>query len=86
MRTFIRENGGVLTVLGVAVLILAGYVEWRISENVFRAVHAQQLAKAADVTDLRADLEGDINELKAANNKLDGKIDQIITILITEAE
>ena len=46
MKKFIADNGGVLTVVGVAVVILGLYAEWRISTNVGKVLAAENLASA----------------------------------------
>lgn len=84
LKDFVQDNGGMLAVLAVVVVVLGGYAEWRIAENVFTTVAGEHLAKAEAVDDLREDLEDDVADLKAATEKLDGKVDQIITILLTE--
>jgi hypothetical protein len=77
---FISENGGVLAVLGVVALMMAGYAEWRISVAVSDKFEAE-----AQVEPHRMDqAEEDIKELEAEDDKLDVKIGKIIDILLEE--
>lgn len=84
MKQFVKDNGGVLTVIGVAVVLLGGYAEWRISANVGKVLEAENLASASSVATLKEDLKDDIDDLEGDIENLDGKIDQVIGILLEE--
>ena len=77
---FISDNGGILVVLGVALALMAGYAEWRISV----AVNAK-FVEAGSVEPHRMDqAEDDIDDLEKEDEKLDVKIGKIIDILLEE--
>lgn len=78
--TFIKDNGGVLAVLGVAMVLLGAYAEWRIAI----AVDAK-FVEAGSVAPHRMDqAEEDINKLETQDERFDDKIDRIIEILLEE--
>ena len=78
--SFIRDNGGVLVIVGIVAAILAGYAEWRIDVAV-----TDKLEKANIVSpDKIGAMEGDISDLKRADDKMDDKITRIIDILLEE--
>ena len=77
---FIKENGGVLAVLGVAVVLLGAYAEWRISVAV-----DTKFVEAGSVAPHRMDqAEEDIDKLEVEDQRFDDKIDRIIEILLEE--
>ncbi len=84
MKKFLSDNGGILTVIVAVAVVLGLYAEWRISANVAEVLAAENLASAAAVADLKEDLEDDIEDLEADIEKLDGKVDQVITILLED--
>ncbi len=78
--SFFKDNGGVLTVLGVVALLMAGYAEWRISVAVTAKFEAE-----AQVEPHRMDqAEKDIDDLESEDDKLDVKIGKIIDILLED--
>ncbi len=84
MKKFIADNGGILTVVGGAVILLGLYAEWRIASNVGAVLEAENLASASAVATLKEDLSDDIDDLEGDIDNLDGKIDQVIGILLEE--
>ena len=84
MKKFLSDNGGILTVIAAVVVVLGLYAEWRISANVSDVLAAENLASASSVADLKEDLSDDIEDLEADIGKLDGKVDQVITILLED--
>ncbi len=78
--SFIKDNGGILTVLGVAVILLAGYAEWRISEAVEKELAATVPASKAAVD---ANTES-ITDLEATDVRMDNKIERIVDILLED--
>ena len=80
MKDWISANGGILTVLGVAIVLLGAYAEWRIAVAV-----DQKFTDAGSVAPHRMDqAEEDIKDLEAADSKLDDKISRIIDILLED--
>jgi len=74
--------------VGAVVITIGGfYMEWRIDKNVTDTVNAQgaitpdQLAR---VTDAQMVIEEDVEDLKDEDDKLDGKIERIVQILLEE--
>ena len=84
MKKFISDNGGILAVIAVVVVVLGAYAEWRIAANVGSVLEAENLASASAVADLKEDLEDDIEDLEGDIGNLDGKVDQIIGILLED--
>lgn len=87
MKQFISENGGMLTVIGIGLALLAGYGEWRISANISAELKAQDTVSASDLVSLTVNqqsIQDDIGELKGNDDRLNGKMDQIITILLED--
>jgi hypothetical protein len=84
---FIKNNGGVLVVLGVVVGIGMGYLEWRIEEQAEAAINAagsvtpEQLESA--IKDILANKES-IGRLEKTDERFEGKIDRIVDILLEE--
>ncbi len=77
---FIRDNGGILAVLTVLIVVLSAYQEWRINVAVNKA-----FTDAGSVAPHRMDqAEEDIDDLEAEDDKLDDKITRIIDILLEE--
>jgi hypothetical protein len=80
VKNFIGENGGILAVLGICAVIGGAYIEWRIAVNVSDTFEA-----ASQVEPHRMDrAEEDIVKLEATDEKLDGKIERIVQILLEE--
>lgn len=80
MKDFMSQNGGILAVLAVCFALGAGYLEWRIAIAV-----SDQFAANAQVEPHRMEAaEKDINELKQSDEKLDGKIERIVGILLED--
>lgn len=78
--SFIKDNGGLLAVLGVCFVIGAGYLEWRIDVNQRSQLAEAELAKPSDVA---ANTES-IEDLEKADERMDGKIERIVDILLEE--
>lgn len=77
---WVKENGGIVTLVGVVAVGLGLYAEWRIAVAVDDAFQ-----EAGSVAPHRMDqAEKDIGELKSADDKLDDKITRIIDILLEE--
>lgn len=87
MSDFIKNNGGILVVLGVVVAIGMGYLEWRIEVNTTEAINAagavtpDQLENA--LKDILKNAE-DIDDLESTDDRFEGKIDRIVDILLEE--
>jgi len=89
--SFVKENGGVLAVAGVAVLILGGFNEWRISVAVTDAVQERfdALAEIDVVSPITIEsMKGDIKDQKEIHTadalRMDSKIERIVDILLEE--
>lgn len=80
MSDFIKENGGIITLLGIAALGIAGYIEWRISSNVESTLDSQGVVTVSRMQQA----EKDIADLEKHDEKLDDKIDKIVDILLED--
>jgi cell division protein FtsB len=87
VKEFIDANGGMLAVVAVAVGILAGYGEWRISSNIQEQLKLQDTVSAQDLEVINARQEAiqdDVTDLKANDDRIDGKLDRIVDILLED--
>lgn len=87
MKDFISNNGGVLVVIGACLAIGAAYLEWRIDSRVTDAVNTKGYVTPAQIGVFKANQEAlkeDVGELKNVDEKLDGKIERIVQILLED--
>lgn len=87
MKEFIQNNGGMLTVVGVGIAILAGYGEWRISTNIDTALKESNIVAAGDLDVIAAKQEAikdDVSDLKNNDERIDDKLDRIVDILLED--
>lgn len=82
--SFIKDNGGVLAILGIAVVILGGFADWRISVKVEAALAEKGFA----TTDKITEIEEDIIMQKETHNKdteeWKRRVEKIVDILLEE--
>jgi cell division protein FtsB len=86
-KDFINANGGMLSVIAVAVGLLAAYGEWRISANIAAELEAQDTLSASDMKVYEARQEAikeDVEELKDNDDRINGKLDRIVDILLED--
>ncbi len=77
---FIQDNGGLLAVGAVAMILLGAYAEWRIDRAVSDA-----LASAGIVPEAKIEaMEGDIADNKEYIRKTEDKVERIVDILLEE--
>ncbi len=87
MNKFVSENGGILAVLAVCGIIGTAYIEWRISVNVIESVNAQGAITPDQLEVVTTKLEAikdDVAKLEGNDSRLEGKIDQVIGILLED--
>ena len=87
MNKFVSENGGILAVLAVCGIIGTAYIEWRISVNVIESVNAQGAITPDQLEVVTTKLEAikdDVAKLEGIDSRLEGKIDQVIGILLED--
>lgn len=87
MSDFVSKNGGILAVLAACAVFGAGYIEWRISVNVTEQVNAQGAItpdQLAVVTTKLSAIKEDVAKLEGNDSRLEGKIDQVINILLED--
>ena len=53
MKSWISENGGILTILGVVVVLLGGYAEWRIDKAVDNALAERNFPSDATIAEIK---------------------------------
>ncbi len=80
MNKFLHDNGGMLTVLGVAVILLGAYGEWRISVAVQAEFDAADQVAPHEIEAI----EEDIDDLEVADERMDNKIERIVDILLED--
>jgi hypothetical protein len=80
MKKFFSDNGGMLTVGGIALIVIAAYGEWRISV----AVEAEFAAEDQVAPHQIVAIEEDIDDLEDADLRMDSKIERIVDILLEE--
>lgn len=88
---WVKENGGILVVLGVVVLLLGGYAEWRISVAVDAKFIEQGTVSPAKVDAIDTKIEAvkaDVGVVRDQHNsdrdRMDGKIERIVDILLED--
>ena len=87
MRDFIKDNGGVITLLIIALAIGAAYLDWRINSLVTETVNTAGYTTPEQIEVFKVNqmgLKEDIGELKETADKLDGKIERIVQILLED--
>ena len=87
MRDFIKDNGGVITLLIIALAIGAAYLDWRINSLVTETVNTAGYITPEQIEVFKVNQEGlkeDIGDLKNTADKLDGKIERIVQILLED--
>ena len=87
MRDFIKDNGGVITLLIIALAIGAAYLDWRINSLVTETVNTAGYITPEQIEVFKVNqmgLKEDIGELKETADKLDGKIERIVQILLED--
>lgn len=86
--SWIKDNGGILGVVTGAMIAAGGYSELRIRAEVPERVTAAVNEKLKDIQAVTPDrmkaAEGDIIDLKDADNRMDDKITRIIDILLED--
>ncbi len=84
--SFIKDNGGPLAIAVVVGAIITGYIELRLpSDADIQAKVDAKFVAAGAVAPHRMDaVEGDIEDLEANDEKLDGKIERIVGILLED--
>lgn len=87
MKDFIKDNGGILVLLGISFAIGAAYLEWRVEANVASAVNSKGYITPAQIEVFKNNqnaLKEDVKKLESADEKLDGKIERIVQILLED--
>lgn len=87
MGNFIKENGGVITLLVIALAVGAAYLDWRINSLVTETVNTAGYITPEQIEVFKVNqmgLKEDIGELKETADKLDGKIERIVQILLED--
>jgi hypothetical protein len=80
MGDFIKDNGGVITILIIALGVGAAYLDWRINSLVTDTVNTAGYITPEQIEVFKVNqmsLKEDIGELKATADKLDGKIEML---------
>ena len=85
-NSFFSDNGGVIAVGAVFLAIVGGYIELRLpSDAELQAKVDAKFVAAGNVAPHRMDqAEEDIADLEANDDRLDGKIERIVQILLEE--
>ena len=87
MGDFIKDNGGVITLLIIALAVGAAYLDWRINSLVTDTVNTAGYITPEQIEVFKVNqmgLKEDIGELKETADKLDGKIERIVQILLED--
>lgn len=87
MKEFIKDNGGVITLLIIALAVGAAYLDWRINSLVTETVNTAGYITPEQIEVFKINqmgLKEDIGELKETAEKLDGKIERIVQILLED--
>lgn len=82
--SFVKDNGGMLAVLGVAFVVLGAFADWRISVKVDEALAAKGFATSDKITEIEEDLADQKVVHKEDRDRMDGKIERIVDILLEE--
>ena len=84
--TFVRDNGGMLAVLGVMLVVLGAFADWRISVKVEEALGDKGFATSDKITEIEEDLADQKVVHKEDRDRMDGKIERIVDILLEQVE
>jgi len=82
--SFVKDNGGAIAVAGVAVVILGAFADWRIGVKVDEMLAAQGFVTTDKVTEFQNDLAEQKVVHKEDRDRLDGKIERIVDILLED--
>jgi hypothetical protein len=82
--SFVKDNGGMLAVLGVAVVLVGAFADWRIAVKVEDALAAKGFATSDKITEIQQDLAEQKMVHKEDRDRMDGKIERIVDILLEE--
>jgi len=81
---FIKENGGVLVIVGIVATVLAAYGEWRIGAAVQAKFAEQGIVSLDRVVAIESDIE-ETREIHVSDrDRMDGKIERIVDILLED--
>jgi hypothetical protein len=82
--SFVKDNGGMLAVLGVAIVVVGAFADWRISVKVEDALAAKGFATSDKITEIEEDLAEQKVVHKEDRDRMDGKIERIVDILLED--
>jgi hypothetical protein len=82
--SFIKDNGGLIAVATVALVVLAAFGEWRISVAVDEALAVKGFATSDKITELQKDMADQKEVHNDDRDRLDGKIERIVDILLED--
>jgi len=84
--SFIQDNGGPLVIGAVVLGVIGGYIELRLpSDAELNAMVDAKFVAAGNVPPHRMDqAEEDIDDLEAADIRIDAKAERIVQILLEE--
>jgi len=84
MKQFIKDNGGLVAVIIVALAIGAAYLEWRISANLDSKLVAAGLVSPDKVQSIEDDLDDLETEHDSDIERVESKAERIAQILIED--
>ncbi len=73
MKKFISENGGLLTVAAVFLLIVGGYVELRLNSK----LQTMGLVQPAEVTAMQGDITDNTDDIKGLETRWNNIVDAV---------
>lgn len=80
--SFVKDNGGMLAVLGVAFVVIGAFADWRIGVKVNEALAAQGFASSDKINEIKEDIADQKTIHKEDRDRMDGKIERIVDILL----
>ena len=82
--SFVKDNGGMLAVMGVAVVLVGAFADWRIAVKVEEALAEKGFATHDKITEIESDLAEQKVVHREDRDRIDSKVERIVDILLED--
>lgn len=82
--SFVKDNGGMLAVLGVAIVMVGAFADWRIAVKVEDALAAKGFATSDKISEIESDLAEQKQVHREDRDRIDSKVERIVDILLED--